>query len=146
MARQLKVRRVKYKDGPDPIDVLVGLNVRRVRLARGISQAELADALGITFQQIQKYERAANRVSASMLVKAARFLGVSPADLLPADDEAATAPAAFGRHTEVGGAVEALNAYCDIPTPALRGVVLSLMRELGPKSSSTRALKPKKPA
>jgi len=110
-----------------------------------MSQAELAEALGITFQQIQKYERAANRVSASMLVKAARFLGVAPADLLPAEDEAGPAPARFGRHTEVGGSVEALNAYCEIPTPGLRGVVLNLMRELGVKPAAAKPDKPRKP-
>jgi len=148
MAKQAKVRRVRSKDGPDPIDVGVGLNLRRVRLARGMSQAELADALGITFQQIQKYERAANRVSASMLVKAARFLGVSAADLLPGDEDAPP-PEAFSRHTAVSGAAEVLNAYSEIPNPALRSAILHVMRELADKSSpartAQRTAKPKKP-
>ena len=141
---QAKVRRVKIKDGPDPIDVLVGLNLRRARLAREISQSELADALGITFQQIQKYERAANRVSASMLVKAARFLGVSAATLLPDLDDASD-PVDAGQHADVGGAAEMLNAYGRIANPALRGLVLSLTRELGPKASPVRIGKGKKP-
>jgi transcriptional regulator with XRE-family HTH domain len=137
MENQVRIRRVKHKDGPDPIDVGVGLNLRRLRLARGISQAELAEALGITFQQIQKYERAANRVSASMLVKAARFLGVSPADLLPAEDEAG-APEAFSRRAAVSGSAEVLNAYAEMPNPDLRSAVLNMMRALGPRSSPAR--------
>jgi transcriptional regulator with XRE-family HTH domain len=51
---------------PDPIDVEVGARVRARRKAVGMSQAVLADAIGFTFQQIQKYERGTNRVSASV--------------------------------------------------------------------------------
>ena len=67
-------------DGPNQIDVEVGLALRCARLARGFSQADLADALGITFQQVQKYERGANRVSASKLYEIARILSVPLSD------------------------------------------------------------------
>ena len=60
--------------GPDPIDVAVGARVRTRRRWLGMSQTHLADALGLTFQQIQKYERGANRISASKLYEAARLL------------------------------------------------------------------------
>lgn len=59
---------------PSPIDVSVGLTMRKRRKAIGMSQEQLADKLGLTFQQIQKYERGANRVSASKLYEAARAL------------------------------------------------------------------------
>ena len=62
------------RQGPDPIDVAVGARVRIRRRWLGFSQTQLATALGITFQQVQKYERGANRVSASMLVKIAAKL------------------------------------------------------------------------
>jgi transcriptional regulator with XRE-family HTH domain len=62
---------------PDPIDVHVGTRVRIRRKQLGLSQSALADALGLTFQQVQKYERGANRVSSSMLVRIARRLEVS---------------------------------------------------------------------
>ena len=65
-------------NGPDPIDVAVGLRLRTLRKSRGMSQEQLGRALGITFQQIQKYERGTNRISASMLVKSARALSVAP--------------------------------------------------------------------
>src|SRR6201996_8435768 len=51
----------------DPIDIAVGARIRLLRKVRGLSQQALAEAAGVTFQQIQKYERGANRVSASML-------------------------------------------------------------------------------
>jgi transcriptional regulator with XRE-family HTH domain len=71
------------RGGPDPIDVMVGLRLRDFRKAKGYSQSDLAVKLGVTFQQVQKYERGANRISASMLVKAAKAIGVSPGQLLP---------------------------------------------------------------
>lgn len=59
---------------PHPVDVHVGALIRLHRNLQGLSQGELAKALGLTFQQIQKYERGANRISASMLYATARFL------------------------------------------------------------------------
>jgi transcriptional regulator with XRE-family HTH domain len=59
---------------PNPVDLHVGSRVRMRRKMLGISQERLAEALGLTFQQVQKYERGANRVSASKLYEIARFL------------------------------------------------------------------------
>jgi transcriptional regulator with XRE-family HTH domain len=61
---------------PNPIDVHVGLQVRLRRKELKISQEKLAEALGLTFQQVQKYERGANRISASKLYEIARALHV----------------------------------------------------------------------
>lgn len=60
---------------PNPVDSHVGTRIRMRRKMQGISQEKLADALGLTFQQVQKYERGSNRVSASKLYQVARFLG-----------------------------------------------------------------------
>jgi transcriptional regulator with XRE-family HTH domain len=57
-----------------PVDLYVGARLRIRRKVLGLSQTQLADALGITFQQVQKYERGANRISASKLYEAARLL------------------------------------------------------------------------
>lgn len=62
--------------GPDPIDVHVGRRLRLRRTLLNISQEQLALAVGVTFQQIQKYERGTNRVSASRIYDLARVLGV----------------------------------------------------------------------
>jgi transcriptional regulator with XRE-family HTH domain len=61
---------------PHPIDVAVGQAIREQRILRGMSQTKLADSVGLTFQQVQKYERAANRVSASKLYEIAQALNV----------------------------------------------------------------------
>ena len=61
---------------PNPVDLHVGGRVRLRRKLIGLSQEQLADALGLTFQQVQKYERGSNRVSASKLYAIARTLGV----------------------------------------------------------------------
>src|SRR3569833_3865149 len=60
--------------GPNPIDRHVGLRIRMRRKELGISQEKLAESSGLTFQQVQKYERAANRVSASKLWEMSRAL------------------------------------------------------------------------
>ena len=61
---------------PHPVDVHVGLEVRRLRKGMGLSQDKLAESIGLTFQQVQKYERGANRISASKLLEIGAFLGV----------------------------------------------------------------------
>lgn len=61
--------------GPHPVDVHVGQRVRMRRNQIGMSQTNLADGLGITFQQVQKYERGSNRISTSKLYEIATALG-----------------------------------------------------------------------
>jgi transcriptional regulator with XRE-family HTH domain len=65
------------KKRPDPIDVLVGNNIRILRLEKGLSQSDLAERLGITFQQIQKYEKGINRIGSGRLARLSQVLGVS---------------------------------------------------------------------
>ena len=79
---------VVNRDGPDPIDVAVGARIRIRRRWMNLSQTSLADALGITFQQVQKYEKGTNRVSASMLVRAAATLETSVGALVGEDGSA----------------------------------------------------------
>ena len=62
-----KVSRGRVGDEPNPVDVHVGQRVRMYRSLRGMSQEKLAEELGVTFQQVQKYETGYNRVSASRL-------------------------------------------------------------------------------
>jgi transcriptional regulator with XRE-family HTH domain len=72
MTKELELDRA-----PNPIDRHVGLRIRLRRKELGVSQERLADSIGLTFQQVQKYERAANRVSASKLWEMARVLKTS---------------------------------------------------------------------
>jgi transcriptional regulator with XRE-family HTH domain len=66
---------------PNFIDVAVGRNVRVWRMAKGMSQTQLASRLGVTFQQIQKYEVGADRIGTGRLVKVAAILGIPIAAL-----------------------------------------------------------------
>ena len=63
-------------DGPHPVDRHVGVRIRMRRKEMGVSQERLAEALGITFQQVQKYERGANRMGSSRLYEFAKVLDV----------------------------------------------------------------------
>ena len=67
---------------PNPDDVALGAAIRQRRMLLAISQEKLADELGITFQQVQKYEKGANRVSWSRLVQIAKALNCSIAGLM----------------------------------------------------------------
>ena len=64
------------EQGPDPIDRHVGTRIRGRRVGMRISQTKLGQAIGVTFQQVQKYESGTNRVGASNLFKIAQSLGV----------------------------------------------------------------------
>ncbi len=72
--------KLRYGHGtgnPHPIDVHVGARVRQRRVLLGMNQTKLGDALGLTFQQVQKYESGRNRISASKLFKLSQVLEVS---------------------------------------------------------------------
>ncbi len=76
---------------PNPVDVLVGSRIRLFRMRKKVSQSELGDALGVSFQQIQKYERGVNRVGASRLHRIADFLGVPVSEFFAGANEARSA-------------------------------------------------------
>jgi len=73
---------------PNPIDILVGQNIRIQRLASDMSQTALAARLGVTFQQLQKYEKGINRVGSGRLVSIAEALGVPVTALLDGAESA----------------------------------------------------------
>jgi len=77
MPKRRRKRRKVLRDGPDPVDVHVGKRIRERRVSLGMSQAKLGEYLGLTFQQIQKYERGANRISASKLWALSNLFKVS---------------------------------------------------------------------
>jgi transcriptional regulator with XRE-family HTH domain len=69
------------KSKPSPLDIEIGRRLRHARKKEGYSQELLGAALGVSFQQIQKYENGKSRLSASGLLVAARFLGIDPSEL-----------------------------------------------------------------
>ena len=66
------------KEAPNPVDKYVGSRVRMRRVLLGMSQEKLGEALGLTFQQVQKYEKGTNRISASRLQQISKTLKVPP--------------------------------------------------------------------
>lgn len=98
--------------GPHPVDRGVGANIRRLRRERGMSQETLSALVGVTFQQLQKYERGANRVSCSRLLEIAAALHVAPSVLLPESEggahEHTTIDAFRGLQTRLIAAFEQL--------------------------------------
>ncbi len=139
---------------PDPKDVHVGARIRLRRGMLGLSQERLAEALGVTFQQVQKYERGVNRVGASRLYDLARVLDVPigffyddmPDETARRDVPLSGARLAFGaaevqqpygedpmarRETQ-----DLVRAYYRITDPTVRKRVLDLVRSLAPDAAS----------
>ncbi len=68
------------KGKPNEIDIVIGQNIRKIREDNGLSQCDLADMIGVTYQQIQKYENAQNRIAASRLYILSKVLKVPLTD------------------------------------------------------------------
>lgn len=107
---------------PNPIDVHVGGRVRLRRTLLGLSQEKLGEAIGLTFQQVQKYERGANRIGASRLFDLSRVLDVPVGYFFDdmSDDVAARSP------RQIRGLVEEPEAY--EPDPMAKRETLELVR------------------
>jgi len=129
---------------PNPIDVHVGTRIRLRRTLLGMSQERLGELLGLTFQQVQKYERGANRVGASRLFDLARVLDVSVGYFYEDMDD--TVQAASPRHMVCATSepevaennvmvqretLELVRAYYRIRDPNVRQQVQILAKTLG---------------
>ena len=114
---------------PDQVDVEVGQRIRVLRNDAGISQTVLAEELGVTFQQVQKYEKGVNRVGAGRLTKIAGVLNVPVTKLLGLDEESI---ATSSRHENSAsplqllttpGALRLLRAYAKLNGLMRRSIV-----------------------
>jgi transcriptional regulator with XRE-family HTH domain len=126
---------------PNSVDVDVGRLVRVQRMARGLSQTELANRIGVTFQQVQKYESGANRISMGRLVRVGRALGVDVTYLLGGGGLAAPAQASNSqgqakradavRMLGLIGAMRLLRAFTALPTkpPNLRESIVEMVEK-----------------
>ena len=138
---------------PSPIDVHVGSRIRLRRTLMGMSQERLGEALGLTFQQVQKYERGVNRVGASRLYDLSRVLDV-PISFFFDDMPDTLAPQAGGagmsgfaeRQDGFGGhaddplakreTLELVRAYYRITDPSVRKRVFDLIKSMGPMDAA----------
>jgi transcriptional regulator with XRE-family HTH domain len=121
---------------PDPVDVEVGHRIRIERLSRGLSQTALANQLGVTFQQVQKYEKGVNRVGAGRLTRIAEVLGVpvstffSGKEMLESDPTKESGNASPLQLLTVSGAFRLLRAYAEIEDANLRRSVVDLVEQI----------------
>jgi transcriptional regulator with XRE-family HTH domain len=118
------------------VDVEVGQRIRELRLEAGLSQTALALELGVTFQQVQKYEKGVNRVGAGRLTKIADVLAIPVAKLLGSDEEEG------GRRVQKGnalsplqllsapGALRLLRAYGKLESGLMRRAILAVVENI----------------
>jgi transcriptional regulator with XRE-family HTH domain len=140
--------RTEREHRPSPIDVHVGSRVRLRRTLLGMSQEKLGEALGLTFQQVQKYERGVNRIGASRLFDLARVLDV-PIGFFFDDMPDAMGGGTSALRARMGGfaegqegfeddtlhkreTLELVRAYYRITEPAVRKRVFDLIKSLAP--------------
>ncbi|MFN3583296.1 helix-turn-helix domain-containing protein [Phenylobacterium sp.] len=117
---------------PDPMDIALGAAVRIRRRTIGMSQEALAEQCGVSFQQIQKYENGANRISFSRLVQIARALRCRVTDLMDVfdgPDKETTQDLDLLTRLRTPGALELLAAYERMP-PEARSTLVSLLKTL----------------
>ena len=147
MVRRARVRRRTKKqtsrEGPHPIDIHVGSRVYLRRNLLGLSQGTLGKDIGVSFQQVQKYERGVNRIGASRLFILSRVLDVPVSfffEDMPSD--AATARRVKVFSERMAGeldhgllskreAVELIRAYCGVTDLRLRKRLLGIMKDFG---------------
>lgn len=116
---------MKAVEGPDPVDQHVGRRIKQRRKELGMSQEKLGNALGLTFQQIQKYERASNRVSSSKLW---HICGVLDVDITYFYDGVEAINESH--HADDEELARLNDAFSGISDPALRHAVITLAEQL----------------
>jgi transcriptional regulator with XRE-family HTH domain len=127
----------------DPTDRLVGSRIRQRRMVLGLSQSDLGNELGVTFQQIQKYEKGANRIGASRLHRLAEVLKVAPAFFFENEGDQPP-PCSLGSSFAVDELTQFLatteaqalvKAFQRMPTARLRRLVVALVQEVSNRQS-----------
>jgi len=119
---------------PDSQDIAAGQRIKVERLARRMSQTELAERIGVSFQQVQKYESGSNRVGAGRLSRIAEVLGIpvgaffeTDASATLKDEDHKTSPLDMLAQP---GAVRVLQAFTQLPEGPLRRSVLDLLEKM----------------
>lgn len=136
--------------GPHPVDSHVGARVKSRRLMLGLSQEELAKSIGLTFQQVQKYERGTNRISVSRLIEISRALktpvdfflggcaaiaqGTRPALRGVSDNKQETLEPDYLTKRDV---LELVRAYQKIDTPRLKKQLLEMAKAMAGASADS---------
>lgn len=105
---------------PDPLDILVGARICIVRIRRGMSQSDLAGKIGVSFQQVKEYEKGANRVGASRLLRIAEILGIPIGELFEISGDKPSNSQSLLRLLAEQDALRFLRAFSRIADPRVR--------------------------
>lgn len=129
------------ESGPHPVDIHVGKRLRQKRTILGMSQEALGNAIGVTFQQVQKYERGANRMGSSRLFDFSKILGV-PVSYFFEEYDNGSGSALLGGMAESGApgfeheqlssreTLEMMRAYYKIKSPTVRKRLFELVKSV----------------
>lgn len=142
------------EEGPNPVDIYVGSKVKARRLIMGMSQEELAKSIGLTFQQVQKYERGTNRISVSRLVDICKVLKVqidyffdgAMAGVRPGTRNLALKGMSDTKQEALEpdplmkkDVLELVRAYSRIKSPQLKKQILEMAKAMSSSGSETKA-------
>lgn len=120
-------------NGPHFVDMHVGRQLKTMRHSAGLSQEELANKLGITFQQVQKYEKGINRLSASRMYDIAHALSVPVSSFFMGVEDSKHLDAAEEQQRLSRSNLDLINAFSEIESPFIRKNILNLIRSLSGK-------------
>ncbi|NTJ44225.1 helix-turn-helix transcriptional regulator [Agrobacterium larrymoorei] len=130
------------KKSPNSIDIHVGSRIRLRRVMLGISQEKLGDGLGITFQQVQKYEKGTNRVGASRLQHISELLDVHVSYFFeggpgPLETKPLAVPSTIAQFMNSREGISLVKAYTSIEDKQVRRRVLDLIQSLGSEEKAS---------
>jgi transcriptional regulator with XRE-family HTH domain len=134
--KRFKIRRSGKMKTPKPIDKHVGSRMRMRRMMLGMSQEKLGGAFGLTFQQVQKYEKGVNRMGASRLQQAADILEVAVPFFFEGAPgghkmgEEAPSPAYVNEFVSSEDGLRLIKAFTRIARPAVRHRIVNLVHEI----------------
>ncbi|MFK7792846.1 MAG: helix-turn-helix domain-containing protein [Devosiaceae bacterium] len=139
------------KRAPNPVDVHVGLRLRMRRMMLSVSQERLGEALGVSFQQIQKYEKGSNRIGAGRLQDIAKELKVPISyfyDDMPGADAASgfsdTGVSYVSELLTTSEGVELTRAFLKVKDPAVRRRIVELVKSIAGQDGTDESAEPKK--
>jgi transcriptional regulator with XRE-family HTH domain len=126
------------KKSPHPTDKYVGLRVKMQRQLQNMNQGELGYAIGISFRQVQKYEKGTNRIGASRLLQIAHVLGVpvefffkgAPGAVPAVGDAVTSSPGYIDAFTASADGIALMKAFTRIPQPKLRRRIVDLVEQI----------------
>ena len=121
---------LKTKIKPSKEDVDIGQKLKLCRKLRNISMEELGASVGVSFQQIQKYEKGLNRISAIMLLKLSRVLNISPSELYPdeyLDHKTNSFIASYATDRQI---IELIRAWSNIKSPQIKKSIVDFISQI----------------